>query len=282
MNSEEEEDTADTTTIRLPGMRSRLEITRITWVREIPISTPKPLYETAPQSSMNSYHFSAAHPLPSFNYYRSRAFSDPSSFSSLLPSAISYPNDLSAPTTTISTHHESYNDIPIGVAHGRVARGHSLSLSAFNGSSLDHTHLHQLTAPLTCVHTDTDSVTRPTFSFTAHPQPPSPPNSSSSLHSPTHVLAGPSQTLLDILNGSSANTQLQTSIPVPPLPAGSGLCPAQDPPVFKPKPIGSINTSYPIGHRRFSDSASDGLPAAASEEGEQAPPWPPVLAPLSC
>lgn len=252
-------------------MRSRLEITRVTWVREIPVQPSRLTDELAQQVSSAAVH--TAIPIPQHSPpSRIRAVSNPilSPFQSpLRETSVNGTNLIHAPT--LSSPHEHHPTMPPGKPHDSSSPLNSVPSYAFltdqdsplphEFSSIDNFH---------------EAVTRPVKQFAMQSQPVSP------IHTPASSMAGPSKVLLDILNGTSANILLH-NIPVPRAGvADPGFVSPHDPPVFKPKPIGSLSFSLPVGRRRLSDSTSgDGFPLAAApaEDIELVLPWPPVLSP---
>ncbi len=264
-------------------MRSRLEITRVTWVREIPLTAPRSSHEYEPQEGYTYPDTRrVACPSPSIvNQHRSRATSDPPSFSSRMATIVPTYFDSRIPMSTfpISCEASPHAETPITPLPLRSPHGHSLSFTALERPQLPRTLAPNSVFALSFNHDDTrDSVMR----LATHVPSGSPLHSGSSVRSPTSTVAGPSKTLLDILNGSYADTQLPT-IPAPHALPAARLSSSQDPPVFKPKPIGSATYPRPAGHRRLSDSSASDVvyswPAAAPAAGQEAPPWPPVLLP---
>ncbi|KAI0687667.1 hypothetical protein BC835DRAFT_391527 [Cytidiella melzeri] len=270
LDTTDDVDPPDTTVLRLPGMQSRLEITRVTLVREVPVTPVRSSHKHTPQASIaRTYNRISARQSPHANQHRSRAMSDApfSAFIEMAPPAL--------PLATNTSPRETCESPLAKVPGARPIHDRSSSFTTYNEPQFNYTL--EPSAPVIsslrypCVDGLRGGVTRP-VPFATHPQ-----------CSPPLQLAGPSKTLLDILNGSSADTPLH-DIPASHVLADMGVRCAHDPPVFKPKPIGSISCSRPV--RRSSESSTgdvlNSVAASASNIGEQAPPWPPVLAPLSC
>ncbi|KAI0090142.1 hypothetical protein BDY19DRAFT_938682 [Irpex rosettiformis] len=262
--------------LRLPGMRSRLEVTHITWVREIPLSAPRHSHEYEHQEryvSPGTRLVPHQYPFTS-NQPRLRAASDPFSFSSRSETALLAPFDSYIPTPTCSTPRETHENTPIKASSLRPSHGHSLSFAASERHRVPCTLMPNSAITLSPGHDATCA------SVAMRARSDSPLHSGSSILSPSSTLAGPSKALLDILNSSFTDTQLP-SIPLPHVLPAIGLGSAQDPPVFRPKPIGSASYFRPTGHRRLSNSSArevlHSLPAATPGTDQQAPPWPPVL-----
>ena len=268
-------------------MRSRLEVTRITWIREVPLLVPKHSHEYERQEGYISANTRvlAHQPSSAVNHPRSRAISDPFLPSSQDDTISPSPFYSYIPSSAYLPRREDYEDPPITVPSLCPPQGHSVPLAP-----LEHPRLYrtsELNSAVTLSHSHDaacDRVTRPIPSLATHVQTNSSVHSGSPIISPTSTLAGPSKTLLDILNGSFTDTRLPSNA-LPHVQPANGLGSSQDPPVFKPKPIGSASYSGRTGPRRLSDSSAGDVlyssPVTAPERDEQAPPWPPVLVRLT-
>lgn len=280
---------SNTTILRLPGMPSRLEITQITLVREVSVFPPKVFGGSLPSSlGSQASRNTAAQAFALHAHPRLRAVSDPqpghasntscshgdvASSGHAMNEEQHFPTAPSPPNTDESTSHFNSNsqcNVPMPTQTSKVLPHYPLSIDqarrAFDTFSMPSLSKHSMPSSLAC------AERRPLTSPATNP----------AMGAPTTLKS--STSLLAILNGSSPDTpgHVIPRLGVESLALASPS--ALDPPVVRPKPIGT--TSVTVPRRRQSDTSIGVAPRClavgatpAAHPGDEiglAPPWPPV------